>query len=67
MSYGPNGTEAARRVAVYIDRILKGSKPSELRIEQMSECESIIDLRVARAMGIQVPRQLLLRADEVLW
>ena len=66
MSYGANVTEAARKLAVYIDRILKGAKPSELPIEQMSKYELIIDLRVARAMGIHVPQDLLLRADEVI-
>jgi putative tryptophan/tyrosine transport system substrate-binding protein len=66
MSYGPDPREAARKIAVYIDKILKGAKPSDLPIEQMSRQELIIDLRVARAMGIQVPQDLLLRADEVL-
>ena len=66
MSYGANVTEGARKVAVYVDRVLKGAKPSELPIEQMSKYELIIDLRVARAMGIEVPQDLLLRADEVI-
>lgn len=66
MSYGPSIREATRRMAVYIDKILKGAKPSELPIEQMSKYEFIIDLRVARAMDIRVPEDLLLRADEVI-
>jgi len=66
MSYGANVTEGARKVAVYVDKILKGAKPSELPIEQMSKYELVIDLRVARAMGIHVPQELLLRADEVI-
>jgi putative ABC transport system substrate-binding protein len=66
MSYGPTTREATRAVAVYVDKILKGAKPSELPIEQMSKYELIIDLRVARAMGIHVPQELLLRADEVI-
>ena len=66
MSYGANGTEAARKLAVYVDKILKGAKPSELPIEQMSKYDLIIDLRVAREMGIHVPQELLLRADEVI-
>jgi putative ABC transport system substrate-binding protein len=66
MSYGANGTEAAHKLAVYVDGILKGAKPSELLIEQMSKYELIIDLRMARAMGIGVPRQFLQRADEVI-
>jgi putative ABC transport system substrate-binding protein len=66
MSYGPNLTQANRRLAVYVDKILKGAKPSELPIEQLSKYELVIDLRVARAMGLQVPQELLLRADEVI-
>ncbi len=66
MSYGANRTEAARKLAVYVDKILKGAKPSELPIEQMSKYDLIIDLRVAREMGIKVPQDLLLRADEVI-
>jgi putative tryptophan/tyrosine transport system substrate-binding protein len=66
MSYGANVKEANRKAAVYVDKILKGAKPSELPIEQMSKYDLIIDLRVARAMGIHVPRDLLLRADEVI-
>jgi putative ABC transport system substrate-binding protein len=66
MSYGPSIKEGMRRVAVYVDRILKGAKPSELPIEQMSKYELIINLRVARAMGIRVSEELLLRADEVI-
>ena len=66
MSYGANNTEAARKAAVYVDKILKGAKPSELPIEQMSKYELIIDLRVARGMGFHVPQDLLRRADEVI-
>lgn len=66
ISYGPSIREATRRMAAYVDRILKGAKPSELPIEQMSTYELIIDLRVARAMGIRVSEDLLLRADEVI-
>jgi putative ABC transport system substrate-binding protein len=64
MSYGPSIREATRRMAVYIDKILKGAKPSELPIEQMSKYELVIDLRVARTMDIRVSEDLLLRADE---
>ena len=66
MSYGATGTEAARKLAVCVDGILKGAKPSELLMEQMSKYELIIDLRVARVMGIGVPREFLQRADEVI-
>jgi putative ABC transport system substrate-binding protein len=66
MSYGGNVKEAARKLAVYVDKILKGADPSELPIEQMSKYDLIVDLRVARAMGIHVPPDLLQRADEVI-
>jgi putative ABC transport system substrate-binding protein len=66
MSYGPNLTEAMRRAAVYVDKILNGANPSDLPIEQISQFELIIDLRVARALKLKVPDALLLRADEVI-
>jgi putative ABC transport system substrate-binding protein len=66
MSYGPNSKIVTRRVASYVDRILKGAKPSELPIEQISQQELVIDLRVAHEMGVHVPDDVLLAADEVL-
>ena len=66
MSYGPSLKEVARRVAIYVNRVLRGAKPSQLPIEQDSKYELIIDLRVARELGIKVPQELLYRADEVI-
>jgi putative ABC transport system substrate-binding protein len=66
MSYGPNLKEVMRRAAFYVDKILKGAKPSELPIEQVSKVELVIDLRAARAMSLDLPQALLLRADEVI-
>ena len=66
MSYGPTTREAERKVAAYVDKILKGAKPSELPIDQISTIELVIDLRVAKAMRIHMPQDLLLRADEVI-
>ena len=66
MSYGTEIEEAERRVAVYIDKILKGAKPGDLPIEQVSKVNLVIDLRVARDLGLTVPQDLLLRADEVI-
>jgi putative ABC transport system substrate-binding protein len=66
MSYGPSLVKGAYKLAGYIDKILRGAKPSELAIEQMSQYELVIDLRVAREQGIKVPQELLLRADDVI-
>jgi putative ABC transport system substrate-binding protein len=66
ISYAPNYQGAMRRAAHYVDRILRGGKPAELPIEQTSQYEMIIDLRVAREMHIDVPEALLLRAHEVI-
>jgi putative ABC transport system substrate-binding protein len=65
-SYAPSLTEAMRRAARYVGEVLKGTKASEIPIEQISEYELTVDLRVARAMGIRVPEDLLLRADKVI-
>src|SRR5262249_31792542 len=60
--YGPSIGEATRRMAIYVDKILKGADPADLPIEQMSSYELIINMRVARAMEIRVPDEILLRA-----
>ena len=66
MSYGPSLREPARLAAGYVDKILKGANPSELPIEQISRFELVVDLRLARELGIDVPRELLARADKVI-
>ena len=66
MSYGPNVMEIFHRTAVYVDKILHGAKPAELPIEQSSTYELVIDLRAAHEQGINLPQELLLRADEVI-
>jgi len=66
MSYGPNLRDVARRGAYYVDKILRGAKPSDLPVEQVSKVDLIIDLRLARELGIKVPQELLFRADRVI-
>jgi putative ABC transport system substrate-binding protein len=66
MSYGPNLKEVMRRCAVYVDKVLKGANPGDLPIEQVSEYELIIDLRVARALDVKVPEPMLFRANKVI-
>jgi len=66
MSYGSSLNWMAHRAAVYVDKILRGAKPGDLPIEQASKLELIIDLRVARELGLKVPEDVLLSADEVI-
>ena len=66
MSYGPDLRNVASRAAYYVDKILKGAKPSDLPVEQISQVDLIIDLRVARELGIKVPQELLFRAERVI-
>jgi putative tryptophan/tyrosine transport system substrate-binding protein len=66
LSYAVSIQELNRRGAYYIDRILKGAKPADLPIEQPTRFELIINLKVAKALGITIPQALLLRADEVI-
>lgn len=66
MSYGPSLTQMYRRAAYFVDRILKGAKPGELPVEQPSKFDLTINLKAAAALGLKVPRTLLLRADRVV-
>lgn len=66
MSYGPNLDDLFRRAGVYVDRILKGSKPSDLPVEQPTRYYMLVNLKTAKTLGITIPQPLLLRADEVI-
>ena len=66
MSYGPRQAESFRHAAVFVDKILKGARPSDLPIEQPTKFAFVINLQAAKKLGLAVPRELLLRADEVI-
>jgi putative ABC transport system substrate-binding protein len=66
VSYGVDQRAISRRVAVYVDRILKGEKPADMPVEQPTRFESIVNLRTAKALGLTLPQALLLRADQVI-
>jgi putative ABC transport system substrate-binding protein len=66
MTYGPDRVDQFRRAADYVDRILKGEKAADLPVQQATKVELVINLKTAKALGINVPNTLIGRADEVI-
>jgi putative ABC transport system substrate-binding protein len=66
MSYGPNFSDQFRRTAELVDKILRGTKPGDIPVEQPSRFELVINLTTAKALGLTIPESFLLRADEVI-
>jgi putative ABC transport system substrate-binding protein len=66
LSYGPDQVDIWRRAATYVDRILRGAKPAELPVQLPTKYEMVVNLKTAKALGLDVSSQLQQRADEVI-
>jgi putative ABC transport system substrate-binding protein len=66
MSYGPDFSEAMRRAAAFVERILHGARPADLPVEQSSKFELVVNMKTAGALGLAIPQSVLRRADEVI-
>ena len=66
LSHGPNAPDLVRRASSYVDRILRGAKPSELPVQYPTKFELVVNLKTAKAIGVTIPENFLARADEVI-
>ncbi len=66
MSYAPNYTDLFRRAADFVDKILKGTKPADIPVEQPMKFEFIVNLKAAKQIGVTIPPNVLVRADRVI-